>query len=114
MKIKLSKSQWEQIGRVAGWKKCPTCKGKEYISDPKHPKVMMRCPECFGDGLVKEKEDNPAKIEKKAKSKKKSPTEHGFIEQCIKENEGKVDNPGAYCASIVDKAKGTTSWRKKK
>jgi len=49
---------------------------------------------------------------KKAKKKKKSPMQHGFIDQCIKENKDK-DNPGAYCASIVDKAKGTTSWRKK-
>jgi len=40
-----------------------------------------------------------------------SPTEHGFIEECIEKNKDK-DNPGAYCASIVDKAKGTTEWRK--
>jgi len=46
-----------------------------------------------------------------AKSKKKSPKEHGFMDQCIKENKDK-DNPGAYCASIVDKVKGTTEWRK--
>ena len=42
---------------------------------------------------------------------KKSPREHGFIDECLKENKDKSD-PGAYCASIVDKVKGTTKWRK--
>jgi len=64
--IKISKSEWESIGKKAGWMK---------------------------------------------EAKKKSPMEHGFIDQCIKENKDKGD-PGAYCASIVDKAKGTTDWRK--
>ena len=49
---------------------------------------------------------------KKAK-KEKTPKQHGFIDQCMKKNEDK-DNPGAYCASIVDKTKGTTDWRKGK
>lgn len=44
-------------------------------------------------------------------AKKKTPKEHGFIDQCTKENKDKKD-PGAYCASIVDKVKGTTDWRK--
>lgn len=68
MKFKLNKSQWEKIGKTAGW-------------------------------IIEAK-------------KKKSPKEHGFIDQCISENSDKKD-PGAYCASIVDKAKGTTEWRKK-
>ena len=42
---------------------------------------------------------------------KKSPTEHGFMDECMEENKDK-DDPGAYCAAIVDKAKGTTKWRK--
>ena len=42
---------------------------------------------------------------------KLSPTDHGFIDECIKKNKDK-DDPGAYCAAIVDKAKGTTDWRK--
>ena len=46
------------------------------------------------------------------KDDKKSPKEHGFIDQCIEENKDK-DDPGAYCASIVDKVKGTTKWRSK-
>jgi hypothetical protein len=70
MKIKLSKSQWDYIGKKAGW--------------------------------IKE-----------AKKKEKSPMEHGFIEECIKKNKDK-DDVGAYCAAIVDKAKGTTEWRKEK
>lgn len=69
MKIKISRSQWEQMGRLAGW------------------------------------------IDVEAKKKKKSPKEHGFIDQCIKKNKDK-DSPGGYCASIVDKVKGTTKWRK--
>jgi hypothetical protein len=48
------------------------------------------------------------KVTKEAK--KKTPKQHGFIEQCIKENKDK-DSPGGYCASIVDKVKGTTKWR---
>ena len=43
--------------------------------------------------------------------KKKSPKEHGYMDQCLKENKDK-DSPGGYCASIVDKVKGTTDWRK--
>lgn len=50
---------------------------------------------------------------KKKKKYKHSPKKHGFIDECIEKNKGK-DNPGAYCASIVDKVKGTTDWRKKK
>jgi hypothetical protein len=46
----------------------------------------------------------------KSEANKKSPKQHGYIDQCIKENKDK-DDPGAYCASIVDKAKGTTKWR---
>lgn len=44
-------------------------------------------------------------------AKKKTPKQHGFIDQCVKENKDKKD-PGAYCASIVDKVKGTTERRK--
>ena len=60
------------------------------------------------------REASSQKTIKEAKKKKqynKSPKEHGFIDECIKKNKDK-DNPGAYCASIVDKAKGTTDWRK--
>lgn len=49
--------------------------------------------------------------EAKKKPFKHSPKEHGFIDECISKNKDK-DDPGAYCASIVDKAKGTTKWRK--
>lgn len=42
MKIKLSKSQWNDIGKKAGWlktaqneypKKCPKCNGNKFISE---------------------------------------------------------------------------------
>lgn len=69
MVMKLSKSEWEEIGAKQGW-------------------------------IVEAK-----------KKEKKSPKQHGFIDQCVKENKDKK-NPGAYCASIVDKVKGTTDWRK--
>ena len=55
--------------------------------------------------------NSEAKKKKAKKGKKKSPLQHGFVNQCIKENKDK-SNPGAYCASIVDKVKGTTDWRK--
>jgi len=74
-KLVLNKSEWEQMGKNAGW--------------------------MTADGLMIE-----------AKKMKHSPTEHGFIDECIEKNKDK-DDPGAYCASIVDKAKGTTTWRKK-
>lgn len=75
MKIKLSRTQWEEVGLRAGWIK------KDIIEA------------------------------KKKKKYEHSPKEHGFIDECIKKNKD-VDDPGAYCASIVDKAKGTTKWRK--
>jgi len=50
-------------------------------------------------------------MEVEAKEMKHSPKEHGFIDECIEKNKDK-DNPGAYCASIVDKTKGSTDWRK--
>jgi len=71
--IKLSKQQWEFIGKKAGWLKIEESKKK--------------------------------------KKYKHSPKEHGFIDECIKKNKNK-NEPGAYCASIVDKVKGTTDWRK--
>ena len=51
------------------------------------------------------------KDKKDKKGYKHSPKEHGFIDECLKKNKDK-DNAGAYCASIVDKVKGTTDWRK--
>jgi hypothetical protein len=49
--------------------------------------------------------------EAKKKKYKHSPKGEGFIDECISKNKSK-DDPGAYCASIVDKVKGTTDWRK--
>lgn len=44
------------------------------------------------------------------------PTQHGFMEKCILHMEGKKgfnkERAGGFCASIVDRAKGDTSWRK--
>jgi len=52
------------------------------------------------------------KILKVAKSEdyKHSPKDHGFFDECVRKNKDK-DNPEGYCASIIDKAKGTTKWR---
>jgi hypothetical protein len=47
---------------------------------------------------------------KKSPEYNKSPTEHGFFDECVSKNKDKGD-PEAYCASIIDKAKGTTKWR---
>ena len=52
-----------------------------------------------------------AKKKRKSPKYEHSPKKHGFIDECIEKNP-QVDDPGAYCASIVDKAKGTTKWRK--
>jgi hypothetical protein len=48
--------------------------------------------------------------EAKGKEFDKSPVEEGFFDECVKKNKDK-DNPEAYCASIIDTAKGTTMWR---
>lgn len=50
------------------------------------------------------------KIAKKKKEFDKSPDEHGFMDECMEKHKDK-DDPGAYCAAIVDKVKGTTEWR---
>ena len=55
---------------------------------------------------------NLAKKKRKPPEYDKSPTEEGFMDECMRKNKGKVKDEGAYCASIVDKAKGTTDWRK--
>jgi len=34
------------------------------------------------------------------------------VAKCIDKMAGKVDDPGAFCASLADKAKGSTDWRK--
>lgn len=36
------------------------------------------------------------------------------VTKCMKEMEGKVDDTGAFCASLADKVTGTTKWRGKK
>jgi hypothetical protein len=56
-------------------------------------------------------------VEKFGKTVGKSPKDHGFMDACIKRMEKKSgwdkEKAGGFCASIVDKAKGTTDWRKK-
>ena len=34
------------------------------------------------------------------------------VTKCIKEMEGKIDDPGAFCASCADMVEGSTDWRK--
>jgi len=36
------------------------------------------------------------------------------VSQCMKKMEGKIDNPGAFCAALADRVLGTTKWRGKK
>jgi len=44
------------------------------------------------------------------------PKQHGFMNACITRMESKKgwdrEKAGGFCASIVDRAKGTTEWRK--
>lgn len=73
------------------------------------------------DALV----DEFVKLAKKGKKWKKLPkgwdTESrkdyyesiGGFDGCMEEMEGKMDDPGAFCASLKDRVKGK-SWRKKK
>lgn len=87
--LKMTKAEWEKLGNEKGWM------------------VEAHCGSC-GEEKKEDKDIPKAKEEKEAK---KTPEQHGFIDQCIKENKDK-DSPGGYCASIVDKVKGTTDWRK--
>lgn len=111
--IKLSKNEWEKIGITAGWKDkqpitfCKQCDEPCKVEDGKS--------ECCKCETYTEKEQtyDDTDINVEAKKKVTDPKKHGFIEDCVKKNKDK-DNPGAYCASIVDKVKGTTDWRKKK
>lgn len=51
-------------------------------------------------------------VKKFAKSlTNKEGTEHGFIDACISKMKDHVDDPGAFCATIVDTLKHTTEWR---
>lgn len=59
--------------------------------------------------IKKDLELNSVDIEAK-KKKGKKPTQHGYFQECVRKNKDK-GNPNAYCASIIDKAKGTTKWR---
>jgi hypothetical protein len=34
------------------------------------------------------------------------------VSACIRKMEGKLDNPGAFCASLCDQIEGSTDWRK--
>jgi len=36
------------------------------------------------------------------------------VTECMKKMEGKVDDPGAFCASLADRVLGRTDWRGKK
>ena len=57
-------------------------------------------------------------VEKFGKTIGADPKEHGFMDACITRMKNKSgwdkEKAGGFCASIVDKAKGTTSWRKEK
>lgn len=35
------------------------------------------------------------------------------VTKCMKQMKGKVDDPGAFCASLADKVTGSTAWRGK-
>ena len=79
MKIKLSKSQWENIGKKAGWMKisqipqkitelpkkvCPECHGEKFIKEKlknmgtlDYNEHLIPCPTCNGKGYIS-KEDH--------------------------------------------------------
>ena len=59
---------------------------------------------------------NKKSTEKFGKTIGADPTQHGFMKKCIARMESKSgwdkEKAGGFCASIVDRAKGTTEWRK--
>jgi len=117
--VALTKSDWEKIGIEAGWMNVEAKKKKKVnpwaVCKTTVPEGGEKQERCIKD--IKKKQhmasDDVKVVEAKseAKSTEKKPTEHGFMDQCLKKNKDAKD-PGAYCASIVDKAKGTTDWRK--
>lgn len=50
MKITLSRSQWENIGKKAGWTKVSALEGNKY---------PQKCPDCKGNKMYVEKIKNP-------------------------------------------------------
>ena len=48
-----------------------------------------------------------------AKSRKEYYESIGGFDECLEKMEDKVDDPGAFCASLKDRVKGK-GWRKKK
>lgn len=68
MKITISKSQWEEIGKTAGWTKtaqevCPQCKGKKLVIEKiknlgtgDYRDSTEPCPMCNGKGYLTEKD----------------------------------------------------------
>ena len=74
MKIKLSKSQWEEVGRKAGWIKisqqkelsrevCKRCHGNKFISEKvqnlgtsEYRDNIETCPSCKGKGYTTEED----------------------------------------------------------
>ena len=115
--IKLTKSDWEKIGIESGWIKEEAKKKKKVNPWAVCTKSVGRENEEKFESCVMDikKKQNMAETNQEVKvaesKEKKSPTEHGFFEQCVKENPDAKD-PEAYCASVIDKAKGTTKWRK--
>jgi hypothetical protein len=95
--------------------------GKIMEQPPKNPNsgkmdsqifIGKEDPQHFSKKEKKKKAFNLKKYKESKKSPEydKSPTEHGFFDECVRKNKDKND-PEAYCASIIDKAKGTTEWR---
>ena len=73
----------------------------------KKPQKKTKCDKCTATFNLFE-----YRMAKKKDSEfEHSPKEHGFMDECMEKHKDK-DDPGAYCASIVDTAKGTTDWRK--
>lgn len=78
MKIKLSKQQWELIGKTTGWIKsaqetppityphpCEQCHGKKYVTQKiknlgtlEYRDAIVACPSCSGKGYVTQEDNN--------------------------------------------------------
>ncbi|MHA1883078.1 MAG: hypothetical protein ACTSUO_08540 [Candidatus Thorarchaeota archaeon] len=91
--------------------------GKEHVVEMEETQEEILVKESSVDegweklprGWTKESLDSFARsLTKKTKGDPK-----GFVTACMKEMEGKVDNPAAFCASLKDRYLGTTKWRGK-
>ena len=83
MKIKLSKSQWQFIGKKAGWMKtasyCPKCKSKLYPDDEEPMEAVGVCGGCVSYDNTPDKRLQKKLEEYKSKKAKRKDDKHDML-----------------------------------